>query len=112
MTSLIRFFVCSQRKNRSILSCSSTAALVVEAGTSFQKLWKNQYLLSTSFIFIPFNPRNCHWILVVVNISERAIGVLDPPATDTHWTDSSEQRGYRLGLSLMQIKFGLTDIKK
>ena len=84
MRSLIRFFVCSQRKNRSTLYCSSTAALVVEEGTSFRKLWENEYLLSTSFIFIPFNPKNCHWILVVVNISERDIGVLDPPVTDTH----------------------------
>ena len=42
----------------------------------------------------------------------RAIGVLDLLATDTHWTDTSVQRGYRIGLSLMQMKFGLTYVKQ
>ena len=69
-------------------------------------------MLSKSFIFIPFNPDNCHWILVVVNISETAIGSLDPLETDTHWTDTSVQRGYRIGSSLMQMKFGLKDVKQ
>ena len=71
------------KKNRRTLYCSSTAALVAEEKSSRQ-LWKTEDLLSKSFIFIPFIPNNCHWILVVVNISERAIGVLDPLATDTH----------------------------
>ena len=74
----------------------STAALVVAEGKLFRKLWKNEDLFSKSFIFIPFNLNNCHWILVVVNISERTIGVL---ATDTHWTDTSIQRGYQIGKS-------------
>ena len=99
------------KKNKSTLYCSSTAALVVAEGKSFWKLWKNEDLFSKSFIFIPFNPNNCQWILVVVSISERAIGVLHPLATDTHWTDTSEQRSYRIGLSLMNMKFGLTDVK-
>ena len=81
------------KKNRSTLYCSSTAALVVAEGKSFQNLWKNEDLFFKFFIFIPFNPKNCRWILVVVNISERATGVLDPLATDTHWTDASVQRG-------------------
>ena len=81
-------------------------------GKSFRKLWKNEDLFSKSFIFIPFNPNNCHWILVVVNISERATGVRDPLTSDMHWTDASVQRGYRIGLSLMQMKFGLTDVKQ
>ena len=45
---------------------------------------KNKDLFSKSFILIPFNLNICHWILVVVNISERAMGVLDLLATDTH----------------------------
>ena len=49
--------------------------------------------------------------LVVVNISERAVGVLDPLATDTHWTDTSVQRCCRIGLSLMQMKFGFNRYK-
>ena len=69
-------------------------------------------LKKKSFIFILFNPNNCHWILVVLNTSERVIAVLYPFETDTHWTYTSVQRGYRIGLSLMQIKFGLTDVKQ
>ena len=98
------------RKNT--LYCSLSAALVVAEGKSFWKLWKNEDLLFKSFIFIPFNPNNCDWILVVVNISQRAIGVLVPLGTDTHWTDTSIQRGYRISLTLMQMKFGLTDVKQ
>ena len=92
------------KKNRRTIYCSTTVA----EEKSFRKLWKNEDLLSKSFIFIPFIPSNCHWILVVVNISERANGILDSLATDTHWTNTSVQRGYRIGLSLMQMKFGLT----
>ena len=78
------FLYMQTKKNRSTLYCSSTAALVVTEGKSFRKLWKIGDLFSKSFIFISFKPNNCHWILVVVNISERANGVLDPLATDTH----------------------------
>ena len=99
------------KKNRSTLYCGSAAALVVAGKKSFRKLWKNEDLFSKSFIFISFNPNKCHWILVVVNISERAIWFLDPLATDTHRTYTSVERGYRIGLSLMQMKFGLTDVK-
>ena len=99
-------------KSRSTLYCSSNAALVVAERKSFRKLWKNEDLFSKSFIFIPFSLNNCHWILVVINISERAIGVLDPLSTDTHWTYTSARKGYRIGLSLMQMKFGLTDVKQ
>ena len=79
------------------LYSSSTAALVAVEIKPFRKLWKNQHLFSKSFIFIPFNSNHCHWILLVVNISERTIGVRDPLATDTHWTDTSVQRGYQIG---------------
>ena len=58
------------KKDRSTLYCSSTAALVVAEGKSFPKLWKNEDLSFKSFIFSPFSPNNCHWILVVINISE------------------------------------------
>ena len=76
------------KKSRSTLYGSSTAALVMAERKSFRKLWKSEDLLYKSFIFISFNPNNCHWILIVVNMSERAIGVLDPLGTDTHWTDT------------------------
>ena len=100
------------KKTRSTLYGSSTAGLVLAEKKSFRKLWKSLDLFSKSFIFISFNPNNCHWILVVVNISERAIGVLNPLGTDTHWTASAVQRGYRIGLSLLQMKFVLTDVKQ
>ena len=106
------FLYMMTKKNRSTLYCRSTAALVVAERKSFRKLWKNEDLFSKSFIFISCNPNNSHWILVVVNISERTIGVLDPLTTDTHWTDTSVQRRYRIGLNLMQMKFGLTNVKR
>ena len=72
------------------------------------------------FIFISFNLNNCHWILVVVNsccisescISESAIGVLDPLAIICTGLETSVQRGYQIGLRLMQVKFGLTDVEQ
>ena len=81
-------------------------------GKPFRKLWKNEDLFSKSFIFILSNPNSCHCILVVVNISERAIAVLDSLVTNTRWTDTSAQGGYRISLSLIQMKFGLTDVKQ
>ena len=70
-------FLCMlTKKNRSTLYCSSTEPLVVEEGKSFWKLWKNEDLRSMSFTFLPSNPKKYHWILVAVNLSDRATGVL------------------------------------
>ena len=62
-------------RNEELLYCDSIAASVISEGKSFKKLWKDQDISKKSMIIIPFNPNNCHWILVVVSIKERAVAV-------------------------------------
>ena len=58
-------------------------------------------------IIIPFNPNNCHWILVVVSIKERTIAVMDPLVKNTVWADASVRKGVDVGLEIMRLKFNV-----
>ena len=55
-------------------------------------------------IIIPFNPNNCHWILVVVFIKERSIAALDPLVKNTTWADASVRKGAEVWLEIMRLK--------
>ena len=58
-------------------------------------------------IIIPFNPGNCHWILVVVSIKERTIAVMDPLVENIMWADASVRKGFEAGLEIMRLKFNV-----
>ena len=58
-------------------------------------------------IIIPFNPNNCHWILVVVSIKERTITVMDPLVKNAMWTNASVRKGVEVGLEIMRLKFNV-----
>ena len=58
-------------------------------------------------IIIPFNPNNCHWILVVVSIKERTIAVMDPHVKNSMWADASARKGVEVGLEIMRLKFNV-----
>ena len=94
------------------LLCESSAALVISEGKSFRKLWKDEELSSKSCVFIPFNPNNCHWLLVVLKIHRKEISVLDPLVADTNWSDKSIQESYRVGSIIMETKFGINNATK
>ena len=65
-------------------------------------------------IIIPFNPNNCHWILVavypnnchwilvVVSIKERTIAVMDLLVKNTVWADTSVHKGVDVGLEIIR----------
>ena len=94
------------------LLCESSVALVISEGKSFRKLWKDEELSLKSCFFIPFNPNNCHWLLVVLKIHRKEISALDPLLADTNWSDKSIQKGYRVGSTIMEIKFGINNATK
>ena len=94
------------------LLCESSTALVISEGKSFRKLWKDEELSSKSCVFIPFNPNNCHWLLVVLKIHRKEISVLDPLVADTNWSDKSIQESYRVGSIIMETKFGINNATK
>ena len=56
-------------------------------------------------IIIPFNPNNCHWVLVVVSIKERTIAVIDPLFKNTVLSDASVRKVVDVGLEIMRLKF-------
>ena len=58
-------------------------------------------------IIIPFNPNNCHWILVVVSIKKRTIAVMDPLVKNTMWADASVRKGVEVALEIMRLKFNV-----
>ena len=70
-------------------------------------------------IIIPFNPNNCHWILVavypnnchwilvVVSIKERTIAVMDPLVKNAMWTNAFVRKGVEVGLEIMRLKFNV-----
>ena len=60
-----------------------------------------------SDIIIPFNPNNCHWILVVVFIKERTIAVMDPLVKNSMWADASARKAREVGLEIMRLKFNV-----
>ena len=75
-------------------------------------------------IIIPFNPNNCHWILVavypnnchwilvVVSIKERTIAVMDLLVKNTVWADTSVHKGVDVGLEIIRLKFNVEDMTK
>ena len=99
------FFYQLTNRNEELLYCDSTATLVVSEDKSFRKLWKDQDISKKSMIIIPFNPNNCHWILVVVSIKERAIAVMDPHVKNSMWADASVRKGVEVRLEIMRLKF-------
>ena len=58
-------------------------------------------------IIIPFNPNNCHWVLVVVSIKERTIAVIDPLFKNTVLSDASVRKVVDVGLEIMRLKFNV-----
>ena len=94
------------------LLCEPSAVLVISEGKSFRKLWKDEELSSKSCVFIPFNPNNCHWLLIVLKIHKKEISVLDPLVVDTNWSDKWVQNGYRVGSIIMETKFGINNSTK
>ena len=94
------------------LLCESSVALVISEGKSFRKLWKDEELSSKSCVFIPFNPNNCHWLLIVWKIHRKEILVLDPLVADTNWSDKSFQKVYRVDSIIMETKFGINKATK
>ena len=58
-------------------------------------------------IIIPFNPNNCHWVLVVVSIKERTIAVIDPLFKNTVLSDASVRKVVDVGLEIMRSKFNV-----
>ena len=81
--------------------------MVVSEGKLFRKLWKDQDISKKSMIIIPFNPNNCHWILVVVSIKERTIAVMDPLVKNAMWTNAFVRKGVEAGLEIMRLKFNV-----
>ena len=75
-------------------------------------------------IIIPFNPNNCHWILVVVypnschwilvvvSIKERTIAVMDLLVKNTVWANTSVRKGVDVGLEMIRLKFNVEDMTK
>ena len=96
-------------RNKELLYCDLTAALVISEGKSFRKLWKDQDISKKSMIIIPFNPNNCHLILVVVSIKERNIAVTSPLIKNTVWADASVRKGVDVGLEIIRLKFNVQD---
>ena len=94
------------------LLCESSAALVISEGKSFRKLWKDEEISSKSCVFIPFNPKICQWLLVVLKVHRKEISVLDPLVTDTNWSNKSIQKGYRISSIIMETKFGINNATK
>ena len=101
------FFYQLANRNEELLYCDSNTALVISEGKSFRKLWKAQDISKKSIIIIPFNPNNCHWILVVVSIKERIIAVMDPLVKNTVLADASVRKGVAVGLEIMRLKFNV-----
>ena len=81
--------------------------MVISEGMSFRKLWKDQDISKKYIIIIPFNPNNCHWILVAVSVKERTIAVMDPLVNNTVWADASAREGVDVGLEIMRLKFNV-----
>ena len=81
--------------------------MVISEDKSFRRLWKDQSISKKPIIIIPFDPNNCHWILVVVSIKERTIAVMDPLVKNTVWTDASVRKGVDVGLEIMRLKFNV-----
>ena len=110
---MINSFLHFLTSNRTeFLLCESSAALVISEGKSFRKLWKDEELSSKSCAFIPYNPNNCHWLLIVLKIHRKEISVLDPLIANTNWSDKSIENGYRVGSIIIETKFGINNATK
>ena len=81
--------------------------MVISEDNSFKRLWKDQDISKKPIIIIPFDPNNCHWILVEVSVKERTIAVMDPLVKNTVWADASVRKGVDVGLEIMRLKFNV-----
>ena len=66
------------KQNHYCIYASSTITQIIENGKSIKNLWKDEQLQNKKLIFLPWNPFGTHWILLVVDITNRKMLYLDP----------------------------------
>ena len=54
-----------------------TKAMIIANNKDFLRLWSNQNLENTEKVIVPFNPRNSHWILLLLDINNCKLSILD-----------------------------------
>ena len=60
------------------LYCDSTEAMIIASNKDFSRLWFNQNFENIERVIIPFNPRNNHWILLLLDINNCKLNILNP----------------------------------
>ena len=106
------FLYVSIKNDKRFLLCNSTAALCTLRGSSIRNLWKGEDISSVFNVIIPFNPNNCHWLLIILNIDQKTISVLDPLLRDTNWSNTSVKKAFQVGVRIMETKFDIANVTK
>ena len=68
-------------------------------------MWNKQDLSNTKLVFIPFNPSNVHWILVVLKVAEGELFVLDPMNKTYDDGNDQHKQAIKVGEELFSRKF-------
>ena len=66
------------KQNHHCIYASSTITQIIENGKSIKNLWKGEFVKKKKLVFLPWNPFGTHWILLVVDITNRKLLYLDP----------------------------------
>ena len=66
------------KQNHYCIYASSTITQIIDNGKNIKNLWKDEQLQNKKLIFLPWNPFGTHWILLVVDITNRKMLYLDP----------------------------------
>ena len=65
------------QESSSNLYCGFTKAMIIANNKDFLRLWSNQNLENIEKVIVPFNPRNSHWILLLLDINNCELSILD-----------------------------------
>ena len=74
------FLFSIQKRHRAFLFLSTSSVQCIQSGHQIGGIWRRSLVKfdEAKFVFVPYNPSGCHWILIVADLNAKQIRLLDP----------------------------------
>lgn len=103
------FFWCLQEEHVNVLYAASTSMLSLQNGGQAGRLWSEKCNEKKQLIIAPWNPTDCHWTFVAIDLQQRNIFYVDPLNSAAEIQNSTHMQALAEFLpSLLDRKFGLS----
>ena len=106
------FFWCLHEEHVNVLYAASTSMLSLQHGGQAGRLWSEKCNENKQLIIAPWNPTNCHWTFVVIDLQQKNIFYVDPLNSVAEIQNSTYMQVLAKFLpSLLERKFGLSEFR-